>query len=90
MIRIVRSCVGNIVQYLLSVQSVTLGDCQETHGTEGTFGIDVETLAFATAHAYRELAGYGEGVAKLGFACAKLAEELGDRARFDTAWIIRS
>jgi hypothetical protein len=85
MIRVIGSSIGNIVQHLFSVQSIALGDCQETNGTEGTFGIDVEALAFATAHAYGKLAGYSQSVAELRFSCAKLTEEFSDRACFDTA-----
>jgi hypothetical protein len=52
---VVRPRVRHIVQHVLSVHTVALRDGEETFGTEGSFGVDVETLAFAAFHVAGEL-----------------------------------
>ena len=61
-----------------------MGHSQQTHWTEGALGVDVQTLAFAAAHVEGQLAGDGQGVTDLRFACTELAEDLGDTASLDT------
>ena len=85
MIAVVRSCVGDVVEDLFSVESVPVGDGETADGTKGAFGIDVEAFAFAAAHVEGELAGDGEGVADLRFPGSELAEDFSNGAGFDAA-----
>ena len=55
MIGVVGAGVGDVVEDILAVHSVPLGDGEETDGAEGTLGVDVEALAFSTLHVDREL-----------------------------------
>jgi hypothetical protein len=43
-------------------------------------------LAFASTHANRKLTRHGKRVAQLRLSCAKLAEELRDSTRLNSAW----
>ena len=85
MIAVVGPGVGDIVEDLFAIQSVSVGDCEETYGPEGPFGVDVQAFSFAAAHVEGELAGYCEGVADLRLAGAEFAEDFRYRAGFDAA-----
>ena len=78
MVRIIGTRISDIIEYFVPVQTVAFGRGQETDGPERAFGINVETLALATAHIGGELAGDRELVTKLRLARAKLAEKLCD------------
>lgn len=84
-VRVVGAGVGNVVEDFFAVEAVAVGNGEEAHGAEGAFGVDVETFSFAAAHVKGELAGYGKGVAYLGFAGAELAKDFGDGAGFNAA-----
>lgn len=73
MLRIVRSRISNVVQYLFSIKPIPLGDGQHTCGSESPFGIDVQALALSSAHADRELTCDGEGMADLRFTRSEFA-----------------
>lgn len=54
-VRVVSSCVGNVVENLFSIQVVPLRNRKETLGPEGAFRVDVQALSLATAHRARKL-----------------------------------
>jgi len=64
-IRIVCSCVCNIIQYFFSVQAVSLCNREKANGTEGALRVDVQALSLSTTHVYRQLACDRERVAQL-------------------------
>ena len=84
-IGVVGAGVGDVVEDFFAGEAVAVCDAEEAHGAEGAFGVDVEAFAFAAAHVEGELAGYGEGVADLGFAGAEFSKDFGDGAGFDAA-----
>ena len=84
-VRVVGAGVGDVVEDLFAREAVAVRDGEEPHGAEGAFRVDVEAFALAAAHVEGELAGYGEGVADLGFPCAEFAEDFRDGAGFDAA-----
>lgn len=53
MVGVVRPRVRNVVENVLAVHAVALGDGKQTLGTERALGIDVETLALASLHVAR-------------------------------------
>jgi hypothetical protein len=73
MLRIVRSRISNVVQYLFSVEPIALGDGQHTCGSESPLGIDVQAFTLSSAHTDRELTGDSEGMANLGFTRSEFA-----------------
>lgn len=85
MVRVVCSCICNVVQHLLSIQAIALRYCKQTNRTEGTFGINVQALALSSTHRHRKLTSDGEGMTNLGFPRSELAKKLGNSARLDTA-----
>lgn len=54
-IRVVRSSVCDVVQHVLAVHPVALGDREQPDGTKGSFGVDVEAFAFSAFHVDWEL-----------------------------------
>lgn len=55
MVGVVGPSVGDVVEDVLSVHAVTLGDGEETDGTESALGVDVEALALSSLHVDGEL-----------------------------------
>jgi len=83
-IRVICSCIGNIIQYFFSVQAVSLCNSEKTNGTESALRVDVQTLSLPTTHVHWELARYGECMAQLGFSRPELPKEFCDRTGFNT------
>lgn len=83
MISVVRARICDVVEDLLAVKAVALGDSEQSLRAKGALRVDIQALSFAAAHIYRQLAGHCEGVAKLGFSGSKLSEELCNRAGLD-------
>ena len=67
------------------LQSVSLSDRQQPFRSEGSLGVDVEALALGASHVDGQLAGDGQSVTQLAFACTELAKQLGDGTRLDAA-----
>ena len=84
MIRVICSCIGDIIQYFFSVQAVSLCNSEKTNGAESTLRIDVQALSLPTAHVYWELACYGEGMTQLRLSGPELPKEFSDRTGFNT------
>ncbi|KAI3485224.1 hypothetical protein L1887_51509 [Cichorium endivia] len=77
---VVGTRIRHVVEHLFAVEPVTLGDSEQTSGTEGTFRVDVQALALASAHVDRKLAGDCQCMAELTLARPELAVKLGDAA----------
>lgn len=83
MIGVVSAGVGDIVQYLLARQAVSVRHGQKSHRSECSFSINIQTLPLPTTHIKRQLTCHGKGMADLGFSSPELAEDFCDGARFD-------
>jgi hypothetical protein len=55
MIGIVCSGIGDVIENLLSVQSIPLGNGEHSNWSKGTFRIDVQALSLTSAHTDRQL-----------------------------------
>jgi hypothetical protein len=84
-VAVVRACVRDVVEHVLAVEPVALGDLHEPLRPEGALSVDVHGLALGAALLERQLRGDAQRVAKLRLARAELAKDLGDRARLDPA-----
>jgi len=82
-IRVICSCIGNIIQHLFSVQAVSLRNSKETNGTESALCIDVKAFTLPTTHVYWELACHCERVTQLRLSRPELPKEFSDRTGFD-------
>ena len=83
MIGVVGASVGNVIQYVGTVEAVALGDGEETLGPEGALGVDVQALPFGAAHVDGQLASDGHRVTQLTFAGTELPEQLSDGPRLN-------
>jgi hypothetical protein len=50
---VVSAGVSDVVENLLAVHPVALGDGKESNRSEGSFSVDIQALALATSHFYR-------------------------------------
>jgi hypothetical protein len=78
MVGIVSSSIGHIVEDFLSNKPVSLGNCQESNWSEGSLGIDVETLALASTHIKGQLASYCKSMANLTLSRSEFSKNLRD------------
>jgi len=83
-IRVICSCIGDVIQYFFSVQAVPLRNSEKTNRAESTLRVDVQALSFPTTHVYRELARYGERMTQLRFSRPELPKEFSDCTGFNT------
>lgn len=74
--------VGHVFKNLLRVQLVAFCDFSEARGTEGTFGVNVDSLA---RNLSVDLAVDAERKAQLGFATSVFPEDLSKRLGLHTA-----
>jgi hypothetical protein len=50
MVRIVSSCICNIIKNLFSIEAVTLCNGKEADRAEGALSVDIQTLSFPPTH----------------------------------------
>ena len=74
LVGIVGSSVGYVVQDLLFIEVVALGDRYKSLRSERTFTVDVHGFAFTTTLISRHLTRDAESMTKLGFPSAKLTK----------------
>jgi hypothetical protein len=63
MVGVIRSGVGDVIQNLLSIESISFRRSKDTDRTKGAFGINVQAFAFTSSHADWELASNSKGMA---------------------------
>lgn len=85
MFGIVCTSVGYVVKDIFMIKVETTGDFDETIRAEGTFSVDVESLALTTSHVDGELASNTEGVAELCLTASVLSVNFSDGSSFQTA-----
>ncbi len=67
---------------------IPFGYGQKSFGSEGSFGVNEQTLALSPAHVYRQLAINSQSVTQLRFACTELPEYFRDGSSFNTSYYI--
>jgi hypothetical protein len=85
MVRIVCSSIRHVIQHLFAIQPQPLRNSQQSYRTEGPFRVDVQTLAFATAHINRQLTGDRKRVAYLRLSCPEFSKEFSYGTCLDAA-----
>ena len=83
MVRIICSCIRYVIQHLFSIETQSLCDRQQTHWTEGAFGINVKTFPISSAHVHWKLTCYRQSMTDLRFPCTELSKELSNSPSLD-------
>ena len=75
----------HVVEDVLPVEAILLGNLHEALRPKGALGVNVHGLALGPTLLHWQLARHAERVAQLRLARAELTKELGDRPRLDAA-----
>jgi hypothetical protein len=75
----------DIVEHVVGIESVSLGDCNETLWAKRSFSVNVESLSFSSALFHLELAGDAQLMTNLRLSRSKLSKDFGDASRFEAA-----
>mmetsp|Transcript_41501 Transcript_41501/g.69938 ORF Transcript_41501/g.69938 Transcript_41501/m.69938 type:complete len:307 (+) Transcript_41501:834-1754(+) len=85
MVRVEGAGVRDIVQDVVGVEPVPLGDGTASLGAERPLCVDVHGLALAPALRHGQLTGHAQRVAQLSLAAAELPEHFSDGSRFNAS-----